>query len=72
MQVVQPTYCGSCEEKAISLSTMINIADAALAEGLATEGEVREIVAALSAFTDDPASIVGCPRIFQVRGRKRT
>jgi ubiquinone/menaquinone biosynthesis C-methylase UbiE len=70
VQVVQPAYCGSCEEKAISLSTMINIADAVLAEGLATEAEVRDVVAELTAFTDDPASIVGCPRIFQVRGRK--
>ena len=68
--MVQPTHCGSAAEKALSLSTMINIADAVVAEGLASEEEVRETIAELSAFTEDPRSIVACPRIFQVRGRR--
>jgi SAM-dependent methyltransferase len=70
VQVVQPTQCGTCEEKSISLSTMVNIADAVLAEGLASAAEVRETIAGLAAFTEDAASIIGCPRIFQVRGTK--
>jgi ubiquinone/menaquinone biosynthesis C-methylase UbiE len=72
VQVVQPTHCGTGLEKGLSLSTMINIADAVLAEGLAGEAEVRETIAGLTAFTDDPESIVACPRVFQVRGHKRT
>jgi SAM-dependent methyltransferase len=70
VQVVQPMHCGTCEEKGISLSTMVNIADAVVAEGLAGAAEVKETIAKLTAFTEDPRSIVGCPRIFQVRGRK--
>jgi hypothetical protein len=70
-QVVQPMHCGTCVEKEISLSTMVNIADAVLAEGLASEAEVRETIAGLTALTEDAESIVACPRIFQVRGRMR-
>ena len=71
VQVVQPMHCGTCEEKSISLSTMVNIADAVLADGLASAAEVAETIAGLTAFTEDPESIIGCPRVFQVRGRKR-
>jgi predicted O-methyltransferase YrrM len=70
VQVVQPAYCGTCVEKELSLSTMVNIADAVIAEGLAGAEEVRETIAGLTAVTADPGSIVACPRIFQVRGRK--
>jgi ubiquinone/menaquinone biosynthesis C-methylase UbiE len=70
VQVVQPMHCGTCEEKGISLSTMVNIADAVLAEGLASAAAVKEAIAELTTFTEDPRSIIGCPRIFQVRGRK--
>jgi len=31
---------------------------------------VRETIARLTAFTQDAGSIIACPRIFQVRGRK--
>lgn len=68
--VVQPTHCGSTPPKGLNLSTMINIADAVLAEGLASEDEVRDTIAELTAFTEDPRTTIGCPRIFQVRGRK--
>jgi SAM-dependent methyltransferase len=70
VQVVQPMHCGACEEKSISLSTMVNIADAVLADGLASAAEVAEAIAGLTALTEDPGSIIGCPRVFQVRGRK--
>ncbi|HEX2219396.1 MAG TPA: methyltransferase domain-containing protein [Gemmatimonadales bacterium] len=68
--MVQPMHCRCTPEKSLSLSTMINIADAVLAEGLAGEEEVRETIAELRAFTEDPRSTIACPRIFQVRGRK--
>ena len=45
-------------------------ADAVLAEGLASEAEVRQTIAGLTALTEHPDSIIACPRIFQVRGRK--
>ena len=70
VQVVQPTYCGTCQEKELSLSTMVNIADAVIAGGLADAAEVRETIDGLTAFTADPGSVVACPRIFQVSGRK--
>jgi 2-polyprenyl-3-methyl-5-hydroxy-6-metoxy-1,4-benzoquinol methylase len=70
VQVVQPTHCGTCVEKELSLSTMVNIADAVIAEGLASAEDVRETIDRLTAFTGDPGSIVACPRIFQVSGRK--
>jgi len=68
--MVQPTHCGPTPEKGLSLSTMINIADAVLAEGLASGDEVRYTIAELTAFTEDPRSTIACPRIFQVRGHK--
>jgi SAM-dependent methyltransferase len=68
--VVQPTHCRCTAEKSLSLSTMINIADAVLAEGLAGEEEVADTIAELTAFTEDPRTTVACPRIFQVWGRK--
>lgn len=71
IQVVQPAHCGSCEEKTLSLSTLVNIAESVVAEGLATAEEMRELIAELTSFTEDAGSIVACPRIFQVMGRKR-
>ncbi len=68
--LIQPTHCLCTPEKSLSLSTMINIADAVLADGLASEDEVRETIAELTAFTQDPRTTVACPRIFQVRGRR--
>lgn len=71
VHVVQPAHCGRPAEKEMQLSTMINIADAVLAEGLATEAEVRETIAGMAALTEDPGSTIGCPRIFQVRAHRR-
>lgn len=70
LRVVQPAHGGTLEEKALSLSTMQNIADAVIAEGLASRHEVRTTLDELTAFTEDPDAIVACPRIFQVRARK--
>jgi SAM-dependent methyltransferase len=69
VQVVQPAHTGHCAEKRLSLSTLMNIADAVLAEGLATREELAAAVASLTDLTDDPRSVVGLPRIFQVWGR---
>lgn len=68
-QVVQPALYGTEPEKGMMLNTLINIADGVLAAGLASESEVRATVAGLTAYTEDPRTMVACPRIFQVRGR---
>lgn len=71
VQVVQPAHTGRCAEKGLSLSALANIADAVLAEGLATREELDTTIASLTELTDDLRSVVGLPRIFQVWGRKR-
>jgi len=57
--------------KDLTLSTLVNIADAAVAEGLGTPEELQRAIAELEAFTEEEDSIIGCPRIFQVWGRTR-
>jgi len=69
VDVVQPTHGGGEPEKALSLSTLTNIADAVIAEGLANADEVAELIAELTRYTANPRAIVSVPRIFQVWGR---
>jgi hypothetical protein len=67
--VVQPTHGGGEPEKALSVSTLANIADAAIGEGLASADEIAEVMAELTRYTANPRAIVSVPRIFQVWGR---
>jgi ubiquinone/menaquinone biosynthesis C-methylase UbiE len=69
VRVAQPVHCGRAAEKELSLSTMVNIADAVAADGLADRDELAEIIREFTAFTEDPRSVIACPRIFQVWGR---
>lgn len=69
VRAVQPVHGGREPEKELSLSTLVNIGDSVLAEGLATAPELGRTVAELTAFTEDPSTVVGCPRVFQVWGR---
>jgi hypothetical protein len=55
----------------MSLSTLENIADAVIAEGLATAAELEETIRRLADFTDNPQSIMACPRVFQVWARRQ-
>jgi hypothetical protein len=55
---------GEC--KVISALTMENIADAVLADGLATQAEIDALVRELYAFAADPETLAGMPRVFQV------
>jgi SAM-dependent methyltransferase len=71
VQVIQPTHSGHAAAKGLSLSTLVNIADAVVAEGIATREEIAAAIASLEALTQDPTSLVALPRIFQVWGRKR-
>ncbi len=56
------------EGKAVSLSTLINIGEAVLAESLATPEELNRSIAELEAFTKDPTTVVSLPRVFQAVG----
>ena len=70
LRMVQPVHTGDAPGKALSLSTLVNIRDAVLAEGLATTEELDEAIAQLGAFTADRSTLIGYPRIFQVWGRR--
>jgi hypothetical protein len=52
------------------VSTLEATAKAIVAEGLASEDEVRSAIASLSEFTNDPGTVIGDPRIFQVWARR--
>jgi SAM-dependent methyltransferase len=66
LQVVQPAPAGACEDKDLQAVTLANIADAIVADGLATAPEVALAVAELERLAADPRSIVALPRVFQV------
>jgi SAM-dependent methyltransferase len=65
ISVIQPTFFES-EGKELGLVTLRNVADAILAEGLATEDELRATIDEFQTFVADPQTIVSLPRIFQV------
>jgi len=58
------------EEKSLSHSTLVNISEAVLSEGLADAAELERAAAELQQFTDDPTTVLGLPRIFQAWGRR--
>jgi ubiquinone/menaquinone biosynthesis C-methylase UbiE len=60
----------SGEAKMLSLSTLEATAEAIVAEGLASEDDVLQAIAGLTAYTNDPRSVIGDPRIFQVWARR--
>src|SRR5262249_1037578 len=64
MNVVQPTGFEG-EVKLLSPLTMENIADAVIAEGLATAEEIDRIVADLYAYAQTPGTLGCMPRIFE-------
>jgi len=58
------------EDKELSLSTLVNISDAVLCEGLAEPAELERAIAELEAFTQDPTTVLGLPRVFQAWGSR--
>lgn len=70
VHVVQPVGRVG-EAKLVSPLTMENIADAVLADGLATVAEIESIVNDLYAFAADPKTVAAMPRIVQAWGTKR-
>jgi SAM-dependent methyltransferase len=69
VRVVQLVHTGHQPEKAMALVTLQNIVSSVLSESLATESELQADIAKLEAFTNDPHSLIGLPRVFQVWGR---
>jgi SAM-dependent methyltransferase len=69
MNVVQPAGMEG-EAKLMSPLTMENIADAVLAEGLASQAEVEQLVPALYDFARDPRTVVSLPRVVQAWGHR--
>jgi cyclopropane fatty-acyl-phospholipid synthase-like methyltransferase len=60
------------EVKLLNPLTMENIASAVLADGLASQHEIDEVVRELYEFATDPNTVAGTPRVVQAWGRRPT
>jgi ubiquinone/menaquinone biosynthesis C-methylase UbiE len=69
MNVVQPSGTTG-EVKLLNPITMENIAAAVLVEGLATQAEVKQLVAELYEFARASGTVAGLPRIVEAWGRQ--
>jgi ubiquinone/menaquinone biosynthesis C-methylase UbiE len=69
MNLVQRLHLAD-EGKKLALSTLDATAEAILAEGIASETEVNEALSSLAQFTNDPETLIGGPRIFQLWSRR--
>ena len=69
LNVVQPAHIHG-EGKLMAPITMSRIADALIAEGLATESEVQQILTELNHIAADSETVISLPRIFQVWGKR--
>jgi ubiquinone/menaquinone biosynthesis C-methylase UbiE len=58
------------DAKALMHGTLAATADAILGEGIASEEELNAALADLAAATEDPATMIGEPRTFQVWARR--
>jgi hypothetical protein len=68
-QLVQPVLHAG-EAKFIHSLTTQSIADALVADRIATREEIDTLTAELDAFAHDPSTLLGFPRIFQLRGQR--
>ncbi len=69
VHVVQPTHIEG-DGKLMASITMARVADSVIAEGLASETEVEQIIAGLNDAAADSEYVMSLPRIFQVWGRR--
>jgi hypothetical protein len=69
LSLVQPVYATG-EEKSIHLLSVEAIAHELVSEGLASEDELQSTIASLAEYTEDPRTVLGSPRVFQVWARK--
>ena len=71
MRVVQRAIVDG-EAKTLPLLTIDATLDAMVAEGIATKDEVDAGRASLADFTNDPGTVVGAPRVFQLWSRRES
>ena len=69
LNVIQPAHIHG-EGKLMAPLTMSRISDALTAEGLATEGEVQQILTELNHAVADSETVISLPRVFQVWGKR--
>jgi ubiquinone/menaquinone biosynthesis C-methylase UbiE len=69
VRVVQPAWLDE-DEKALPVTTLEAIGDAAIAEQVASAAEVATAVADLAECTRDPTTLLSGPRIFQVWSKR--
>jgi ubiquinone/menaquinone biosynthesis C-methylase UbiE len=69
VRVVQPVALQG-EAKQLAAATIAAMSAAICAQGLATAAEVQTEVQALQHLADDPHTLMGTPRVFQVWGRR--
>jgi len=69
LNVIQPAHIRG-EGKLMAPFTMSRISGALIAEGLATESEVRQILTELNQVAADSETVISLPRIFQVWGKR--
>ena len=67
--VIQPSHIQG-EGKLMAPMTMTRISDALISEGLASKGEVQQILTGLHAAAADSETVMRLPRIFQVWGKR--
>jgi predicted O-methyltransferase YrrM len=70
MNVVQPAGMEG-EVKLVTPITMENIADAVLGAGLASSGELDEVIVELYAFARNPRTVMSLPRVVQAWGYRK-
>ena len=69
LNVIQPAHIYG-EGKLMAPTTMSRISDALIAEGLATESEVQQILHGLNEAAANSETVMSLPRIFQVWGKR--
>ena len=69
IHAAQPIYLGG-PGKTIALSTLDAATEAILSEGIASEEDLRDALASLAQFTNEPQTFIVGPRIFQLWARR--
>jgi SAM-dependent methyltransferase len=68
VRVVQPAALHG-EVKSLASITLEKVADAVIAERLASPAEITNLVGELTEFAESPRTLMSLPRVFQVWGR---
>jgi hypothetical protein len=69
LNVIQPAHTHG-QGKLMAPLTMARISDALIAEKLATNDEVQQILTELNQIAADSETLISLPRIFQVWGKR--